>query len=99
MPKPRRTTHKRAYRLITDWIEAPKMENGLLGCKGQTGAVTRTLVPRGQWVVKEADGCWGVIDNCSGILEVEEFQTYEEAEKWLEKRHVNHLKRLRRKKK
>lgn len=96
--KIRRATKARAYQLISDWLDAPKMQHGLRGCQGKTGAVSRTFVPRGQWLVKEADGSWAAIDNHDGILAVEEFTEEEAAIKWLTERHVDDIIRLRRRK-
>lgn len=92
----RRIARANAYRLITDWLAAPKMKYGRGNCRGKTGAVSRAVVARGQWIIKEADGCWGALDNHDGILAVREFSTQAAAEKWLEKNRLKDLIRLRR---
>lgn len=76
------TTRARAYKYISAWIAAPKMD----GIHGKKGAVTLLLVPRKQWLVPEADGSWSALDNHDGYMTVRQFKTRTAAESWLQKR-------------
>lgn len=79
------TTHAAAYKHITNWLAAPKMD----GKRGKKGAVTLLLVPREQWLVEEQDGCWTAIDNHDGYMRIREFPGRKAAESWLKKRLEN----------